>query len=306
VEALKGEDSSVIIPVLNEAGAIRGVLSSLDEAVPAAQVVVVDDGSTDGTRKVVADWAMCHPNVRLVERKADRGLTASVLAGLANVATGKVLVMDGDGQHPVGLVAHLLDSLDGHTIAVAVRRSTAGLHGARKLMTRSGNWLAAHGSRRQGGASCSDMLSGLFAVRTSHFKTVVDEHGRQFERPGFKVLLDLLRFSPPDIRIAEVPFELSGREAGASKLRDAQLASFLRQLGPAGRLLAPVVTSRFLRFCIVGASGVAVNTSVFLALLTLGLPALVSAGLSAETALLWNAGRSGWAATTSSASPASP
>jgi dolichol-phosphate mannosyltransferase len=288
VEALKGEDSSVIIPVLNESGAIRGVLSSLEEAVPAAQVVVVDDGSTDGTQGIVADWASGHPNVRLVERKSDRGLTASVLAGLANVETGNALVMDGDGQHPVGLVPQLLDSLETADIAVAVRSSTAGLRGLRKLQTRLGNRLAVWSSRRQGGASCSDMLSGLFAVKTAHFRNVVERHGRDFERPGFKVLLDLLRFSPPDIHIAEVPFELSAREGGSSKLRDAQMASFLRQLGPAGRLLAPAVTSRFLRFCIVGLSGVAVNTSVFLGLLMLGLPALVSAGLSAETALLWN------------------
>jgi dolichol-phosphate mannosyltransferase len=288
VAGLKGEDSTLIIPVLNEAGAIREVLSSLERAVPGALVIVADDGSTDGTRGLVAAWAREHPGVRLLERNSDRGLTASVLAALANVSTGNVAVMDGDGQHPVELVARLLDSLGSASIAVGVRRSYASLGMGRKLLSRAGNALARAGSRRQGGAVCSDMLSGLFAVRTAHFQNVVSAHGKDFERSGFKVLFDLLRFSPASIRIAELPFELSSRREGSSKMNGARMGSFMRQLGPAGRLLAPAFTSRFLRFSLVGGSGVFVNSAVFLALLLAGLGPLPAAAVSAETALLWN------------------
>jgi dolichol-phosphate mannosyltransferase len=284
----RGADATVIIPVLNEAGAIRGVLEGLGREAPMAQVIVADDGSTDGTRNIVRDWSAGHPNVSLLERSADRGLTASVLAALANVATGRVAVMDGDGQHPAGMVPRILSALARSDIAVAVRTSTAGLRGFRKLQTRAGNALARAASRRQGGAVSSDMLSGLFAARTAHFRRVVERRGRYFERPGFKVLFDLLRFSPARTPVAEVPFELSERAGGSSKLSTAQTASFLRQLGPGGRLLAAAVSSRFLRFSAFGAAGVAVNTGIFLALLWAGLPPLLSAGLSAETALLHN------------------
>jgi len=288
VGRLEGEGSTVIIPVLNEAGAIRGVLERLGEAVPGAQVLVVDDGSTDGTRDLVCSWAREHQNVRLLERNADRGLTASVLAALANVTTGRVVVMDGDGQHPVELVPRLLDSLDDAQMAVAVRGSFSGLGGGRRLLSRAGNALARRSSRRQGGAIGSDMLSGLFAVRTAHFRKVVLAHGNDFERQGFKVLFDLLRFSSPSVRMAELPFELSRRREGSSKMSGAQMASFLRQLGPAGRLLAPAFTSRFLRFSLVGGSGVLVNSGVFLALMLSGLAPLPASAASAELAILWN------------------
>ena len=85
---------SVIVPCHNEAESIGPVLERLRRAVPEAEVIVVDDGSTDGTAQVVQQV----PGVQLLARDRNGGKGIALRQGMA-AATGDVLVfMDGDGQ----------------------------------------------------------------------------------------------------------------------------------------------------------------------------------------------------------------
>jgi dolichol-phosphate mannosyltransferase len=76
---------ALVIPTLNEAGNIDRVLSELTDALSATkyeyELVVVDDGSTDGTVTKVRDWSERDPRVRLISRVGERGLAGAVLYG---------------------------------------------------------------------------------------------------------------------------------------------------------------------------------------------------------------------------------
>ncbi len=82
---------SIVVPAYNEEKAIRQcVLAALDQTVPAHEVIVVDNRSTDRTAAIVAELAAEHPSVRLIEQHAVQGLIPTRNAGL-DAATGDVL-----------------------------------------------------------------------------------------------------------------------------------------------------------------------------------------------------------------------
>ena len=84
---------TVVIPVFNgERYVRRAVASAVAQTVPAAEILVVDDGSTDAS----ADLAALHPGVRVLKHAANRGLSAARNTGIAAAATGLVALLDSD------------------------------------------------------------------------------------------------------------------------------------------------------------------------------------------------------------------
>ena len=99
----------VVIPVLNEKAAIDGVLDSVRERF-GGPIVVVDDGSADGTQESLR----CRHDVSVVCHDRNRGYGASLLDGFAaayRLGAGRILTMDGDGQHDAVDIEALLDAL---------------------------------------------------------------------------------------------------------------------------------------------------------------------------------------------------
>jgi len=105
----------VLIPAYNEAATIRGVVEGALEAVP--HVIVVDDGSTDGTGKKLADLPIV-----LLTNERNLGKAASLWRGLDYAlqrGAGRVVTLDGDGQHDPGDIGRLLktaDAFPGHIV----------------------------------------------------------------------------------------------------------------------------------------------------------------------------------------------
>src|SRR6478735_1193993 len=134
---------SIIIPTLNEAENIEPLVRQIAAANPnCAEILFVDDGSTDGTRHRIRELAATYP-VRLLER--DRpvlGLSGAVTDG-ARAATGEILVvMDADLSHPPAEIPSLLGPLlDGRSDMVIGSRyvrggTTPGWPLYRKIMSR--------------------------------------------------------------------------------------------------------------------------------------------------------------------------
>lgn len=103
-------DTTVVIPAYNEATAIAGLLDRIEKEGYAERYdfIVVDDGSTDGTGKVVSGYP-----VRLITHLTNKGYGAALKTGIRAATTPKVIIMDSDGQHsPAYLdeMARLLDS----------------------------------------------------------------------------------------------------------------------------------------------------------------------------------------------------
>src|ERR1700754_5029826 len=108
---------SIIVPAKNEAAALQDLLPRLTAAQPGAEIIVVDDGSTDDTRVICAT-----AGVECLSSPYSMGNGAAIKRG-ARAATGEILVfMDGDGQHDPADVARLLARLaQGYDMVVGAR-----------------------------------------------------------------------------------------------------------------------------------------------------------------------------------------
>jgi len=125
---------SVLIPAFNEAAAIRTVVEGVLAHQPQAEVIVCDDGSTDGTSEALAGLP-----VRVVRHRVNRGYGASWKT-LATRATGSTIVyFDGDGQFDPADIGRILAAFhtDGHDMVSATRTSGSG----RPLGRRPGKWI---------------------------------------------------------------------------------------------------------------------------------------------------------------------
>jgi glycosyltransferase involved in cell wall biosynthesis len=153
---------SIILPAKNEAAALADLLPRLRRAQPAAEIIVVDDGSTDDTAQLCEN-----AGVRHVRQPYSMGNGAAIKRG-AREAGGDVLVfMDADGQHDPALIDRLLHRLDEGFDMVVGARDWAGQAGvSRGLANTFYNWLAS----RMTGFEVKDLTSGFRAVRANRFR----------------------------------------------------------------------------------------------------------------------------------------
>lgn len=124
------------MPAYNEAANLEGfvpqVLDTLNRLSPRAELVIVDDGSRDATVQVVRKLSQQYPQVVLVQLSRNFGKEAALTAGLAHARGDVVVMMDADGQHPLALLAPMLERWRaGNDVVYAVRRTRddqSGLH----------------------------------------------------------------------------------------------------------------------------------------------------------------------------------
>jgi glycosyltransferase involved in cell wall biosynthesis len=153
---------SIILPARNEAAALADLLPRLKAAQPDAEILVVDDGSTDETARICTENA-----VQVVRQPYSMGNGAAIKRG-ARSATGDVLVfMDADGQHDPALIARLLARLaEGFDMVVGARDWSGQAGVGRGVANNLYNWLAT----RMTSFPVQDLTSGFRAVRTDRFR----------------------------------------------------------------------------------------------------------------------------------------
>ena len=153
---------SIVIPSKNEEKGLTVLLPKLQTQYPAAEIIIVNDGSSDNTENICRNH-----NVKVSSHPYAMGNGAAIKTG-ARAATGDILVfMDADGQHDPADIPRLLAKIDeGYDMAVGARTkdSHAGLHRA----TANGvyNTLAS----LMTGHRIPDLTSGFRAVKTKHFR----------------------------------------------------------------------------------------------------------------------------------------
>ncbi|SEO84711.1 Glycosyltransferase involved in cell wall bisynthesis [Luteibacter sp. UNC138MFCol5.1] len=156
---------SIILPAKNEAAALKDLLPRLTAAQPGAEIIVVDDGSTDDTKAVcAASGVVC------LSSPYSMGNGAAIKRG-ARAAKGEILVfMDGDGQHDPADIARLMARLEqGYDMVVGARdwESQAGV--GRGLANTLYNWLAS----RMTGQAVADLTSGFRVARADRFREFI-------------------------------------------------------------------------------------------------------------------------------------
>ena len=286
---------SIIIPTYNEAQNLPVLFDRLTRVLQAwggaYELVVVDDDSPDKTWMVAEASRARYPQVRVIRRTSgEKGLAPAVAEGWRQ-ARGDILgVMDADLQHPPELLPRLLEQFRNGTavdIAIASRYLPTGerlrWNPIRKWISRGASNLAQVVLPRQA-QHVTDPMSGCFLLR----RQVLD--GVDLQPKGYKILLEVLgrgRYQ----RVAEVPYEFGRRHAGQSKLGAKVMGDYLAQVWQL--IWRPTGLGRFVRFCLVGSSGVVVNMGILWLLKSSGTLGTLRAGaVAVECAIinnfLWN------------------
>lgn len=153
---------SIVIPAKNEGGAIGAVVSKAREQYADAEIIVVDDGSSDDTAEVAAA-----AGATVVSHPESLGNGAAVKSG-ARVASGDVIAfMDGDGQHDAAELGPLLEQLDnGYEMAIGARDTGSHASVGRLFANGLYNGIASMMSGRK----ILDLTSGFRAARAEKFK----------------------------------------------------------------------------------------------------------------------------------------
>jgi glycosyltransferase involved in cell wall biosynthesis len=148
--------TSVVIPALNEGGVIVTVVTALRAQAPWHEIIVVDDGSTDGT----GDRAR-EAGAIVVRHPYNKGNGAAVKSGIRRATGEVVLVIDGDGQHRPGDAARLAGYIGDYELVVGARSATTQATWSRRLGNAVLNRLASYLTERD----IPDLTSGFRAAR---------------------------------------------------------------------------------------------------------------------------------------------
>ena len=200
---------SIIIPVFNERPTILELLQRVAAVDLDVEIVVVDDGSTDGTRELLA---ALDGDARVVLHGANRGKGAAIRTGLRHVTGDCVLVQDADLEYDPGDYRLLLDTLEERGADVVYGSRLAGPRPPMTWRHWLGNRLLTGITNALYGSSLTDMETCYKLLR----RRVLD--GLELRANGFdtepEITAKLLRRG---VAIEEVPIRYAGRSRAEGK-----------------------------------------------------------------------------------------
>lgn len=285
---------SLVVPTYKERANIEPLVERTGAALAQCgeeyELIVVDDGSPDGTGDEVLRLAATRPWLRLLVRENERDLSTAVIAGW-RIARGDVFgCMDADLQHPPEILPKLFAELrkTGADIVVGSRHVPGGgvsdWSPGRRIVSWTATTLATVILPGTLGR-VKDPMSGFFLVRRSVLEGVA------LNPIGYKILLEVLA-KGNYTRVREFPFVFEEREKGGSKMSAKTalqyLAHLLRISADSGEAL------RLLRYSFAGLTGALVNilTAIYLFMRMFHWPlppaALAGAALAIVNNFLWN------------------
>jgi glycosyltransferase involved in cell wall biosynthesis len=203
-------DVSVFLPVFNEEPNLRPLHEKLNASLAqlgrSAEIIYVDDGSSDGSLNVLREIAARDPRVRVIALRRNYGQTPAMAAGI-HAARGHVLIpMDADLQNDPADIVRLLDKLDeGYDVVSGWRKNRQDPLVTRKIPSQMANWIIS----KIGGVPLHDYGCSLKAYRRESLEDV-------------QLYGEMHRFIPiyaswSGARVTEIPVEHHARTMGKSK-----------------------------------------------------------------------------------------
>ena len=191
-------------------------------ALPSLEVLVIDDGSTDGTRQFLEASARSEPRLRLVWHDGKQTTLRAQCQGISLARGRFVIVMDADLQHPPEVLPAMLEALrSGSSLVVGSRYAEGGSAGPRTGMrvaiSRGAEWTAKLLLPEARGLT--DPVSGLFGFRKEMFRPLPPDWR------GYKLLL-FVQAMGRGLRTSEVGYRFEPRASGSSKVT--QSTRFIR------------------------------------------------------------------------------
>jgi len=236
-------ETLIILPTYNEAQSLPRLISQLRAAVPDAAILVVDDGSPDGTGDIADALRHRYLDLHVLHRAGREGLGAAYRAGYAwalDRGFDTLVQMDADGSHQPTDLPRLLAAARHHDVVIGSRwvRGGAAVHwpAKRMLLSRAGSSYA----HVMLGLPFKDITGG-FRVFSAHALRAIDAASVDSKGYCFQIEM-LMRANDATLSIAEVPITFVDREFGESKMssgivREALLA--VTSWGMQRRLVGP-------------------------------------------------------------------
>lgn len=200
------ETVTVVIPAYNEERNIGRIVDRIREAHPGFEVLVVDDGSRDGTAGAARD-----AGARVVSHPYNMGNGAAVKTGIRNASGEVIVLMDGDGQHDPSDIPRLLGRMEGYAMVVGSRGRGSQASWARSL----GNAIYCRMASYVAGTRIPDLTSGFRAMRRKEARRFLSLLPNTFSYPS-TLTLCFLRAGYP---VAFEEIRVGARKGGSSKIR---------------------------------------------------------------------------------------
>ncbi len=289
---------SLIVPTYNESKNLGKLVEILTQLLnnyfnENYELIIVDDDSPDLTWQVGLDLMSSYPQLRIMRRQGEKGLSTAVIRGW-QASQGEILgVIDGDLQHPPETLIQMLEQMEkGADLVVASRHVEGGGVSdwgfVRRVLSRGAQMIGLLILPSVIGR-VSDPMSGYFMVRRSAIANY------PMNPLGYKILIEVLGRGNIET-VAEVGYVFQERQEGESKVTWRQYVDYilhLLRLRSRGRLTKireklSVPLKRFISYGVVGLSGVFVDMSIFYLLGTLGWGLTSSKIISSEVAVLNN------------------
>jgi dolichol-phosphate mannosyltransferase len=221
-----GPRVSLVVATLNERANLAELFERVDRlGLPAYEMLVVDDGSADGTRELVRERSARDPRIRLLVHEGKQTTLRAQCQGIEASSGACVIVMDADLQHPPELLPSMVGALEsGAAVVIASRYTRGGTAGKRTAF----RWTVSRGAEYltkvllPPARRISDPVSGFFGFRREIWSPLNPLYR------GYKLLIFILVMAEGQ-RVDEVPFRFTPRTEGRSKVTGS--LAFLRVFG---------------------------------------------------------------------------
>ncbi|MDD5194053.1 MAG: glycosyltransferase family 2 protein [Candidatus Omnitrophica bacterium] len=202
----KYKNCSVVIPAYNEGETIGDLLEKISKLRLFEEIIVVDDGSTDATAKVLKNF----PDVIVIRNHVNSGNGASARKGILRATKDYVLLLDADGQHPPEAIVNLVDHAFEHDfdLVVGSRKNNNNISRFRSL----GNWMFEQLAMYISGQKIDDLTCGFRIFKRSAVVKIIHLFPRGYSYPATSVLgLLALGYTVGYLRIPNIMVRQKGK-----------------------------------------------------------------------------------------------